>query len=56
MKGSCVKPRSECAIEELSMCCCNEDGQARDHVNNVVMNVSGGLKSEIDSVKTIGPV
>ena len=53
-KGSCVKSRAECAIEELSMCCCNVDGQARDHVKNVVMNASGGLKRKIDSVKTIG--
>ena len=53
MKASCVKPISESAIEELSVCCCNEDGQARDHVRNVVMNVSGGLKRENDSVKTI---
>ena len=44
----CVpEKRSECAIEELSICCCNEDGQARDHVKNVVMNVSGGLRREI---------
>ena len=46
--------RSECAIEELSLCCCNDDGQARDHLKNVVMNVTGGLKREIASVKTVG--
>ena len=48
------KKRSECAIVELSMCCFNEDGPARDHVKHVVMNVSGGLKREIHSVKAIG--
>ena len=53
-KGSCVKSRSECAIEELSKCCWSEDGRARDHMKNVVMNVSGGVKREIYSLKVIG--
>ena len=35
------KQRSECVIEEVSMCCCNEDGQTRSHVKNVVMNCVG---------------
>ena len=51
---SCVKPRSECVIEELSTCCCSEDGQATGDVKNAVMFVSGGLKREIGPVKTIG--
>ena len=38
------KKRSVCVIEESSMRCSNEDGQARYHVKNVVMNVSVGFK------------
>ena len=36
------KKRSECAIEELSMCCCNEDGRTRAHVKNAVMRFREG--------------
>ena len=39
---------------ESQLCGCSEDGQARDHVKNVVMNVSCGLNREIDSLKAIG--
>ena len=39
-KGSCFKSRSECVTEKLSMCCCNEDGQTKSHVKNVMMIVS----------------
>ena len=35
------------------MCCCNEDGQTKNHVKSVVMNVSRGLRRGIDSVKAI---
>ena len=52
--GSCCKLRSECVTEKLSVCCCNEDGQTKSHVKNVVMLVSRGLTREIDSVKEIG--
>ena len=30
--------RSGCVTEKLSMCCCNEDGQTKSHVKNVVMS------------------
>ena len=53
-RGYCFKSRSECVTEKLSVCCCNENGQAKDHVKNFVMIVSGGLKREIDSVKAVG--
>ena len=36
------------------MSCCNEDRQTESHVKDVVMNVSRGLRREIDSVKVIG--
>ena len=48
------KKTSECVVEELTMCCCNEDGPKKSHVKNVVMIVSGGLKREIDSMKATG--
>ena len=41
-------------IEELSMCCCNEDGQTKNHVKNFVMIVSRGLKRVIVSVEAFG--
>ena len=39
---------------QLSICCNSEEGQARDHVKNVEMNVSGSLNRDIDSLKAIG--
>ena len=44
-KGSCFKSKSECVIEELSTCCCNEDGQAKSRVINFVI-VFRGLKRD----------
>ena len=35
-KGFCFKSKTECVIEELSMCCCcNEDGQTKSHVKEL---------------------
>ena len=48
-KGSCFKSRSECVIKEFSICCCNEDGETKSHVKNVVI-VSRGLKRETGGV------
>ena len=36
------------------MCSWNEDGQAKSHVESVVMNVSRLLRRRTDSVKAIG--
>ena len=37
---------SECVIEELSMCCCSEDGQTRSHVNFVMIVFTGLRESD----------
>ena len=36
-KGSWFMSNSECVIEELSMRCCNRDGQAKSHMKNFVI-------------------
>ena len=40
----------ECVIEELSICCCNEDGQTKTHIENIVVILFRGLRRQIEDV------
>ena len=45
-KSSWFMSTSQCIIEELSMRCCNRDGQAENYTKKFVLAVFKGLKRE----------